>query len=945
MARAYVPAQDLTDGQLKLRVARYDGFVLADDHGSRYTGKERITFGANWNSPTGRGDRLGVTGLASTNGDLLNARLAYSGLVRSDGTRLEGAVGRTTYSLGDVYSELGAKGTADSYELNLTHPWKRTRNASMELGLGLAHRELRDVRSFNGTFLLHTADATIDLNGASAVTLGSSTVNGNLVLLADSVQQSGALSVSGTTYVIASTGSALLNHTGNTLGGAVSMEALNGDVAVSGSTGIVYDVLSATGNLTLTADGDITPLVAGVTGIWVAGSTTVTAGSHDVYLGTHALSQLHGPSGSITIVSAHDARLAGGEGLLTLGAVNVTGDLTLQYDPSSGGYNTLNQTAALHVAGDLRVEAVAMNASPYVVDRSIPLNVELTDTGNTIGGTASFDAHDVQITANLGGTLTLGSSTFTGLVAQGGHITVAGTLTPELTQRGTVKLQAEGNIVFAPGASIDARNAGQPLDVVLWANHAGYGGYVRLDGSVSSGSAVYANGGKVWIGGGTGSTTWSGLTVGDGRAAADTSLPINDPMYGRAVYLGSASRLSAGQLQVKAADGVATDLSGEVQVSGATQIDAGGADIDLLSGGNHFVGAVSLTTTANVQLHNDSALVLGSSSIGGGLDVENSGAITQAGALHIGGTFYGRPANSSITLTDSANTIGVVAWKNITNGSFTVTGPLVLEQRGGMSGNLVATALGSGGSIAQNGALTVGGTTTFAAQGAVTLDDAGNHFSGVVSGTGGAVSLRDSAALTLGNVSSTNLLAVAGAASDLVQAGNLSASTGGITLVAGSQPVAGTPGGNYIHQSGTLTVGAGQRWLIYSDDPSTTVLGSLPQADFARPLSAWSVSSFPWALPPSGVTAYTSVNEPGNGLIFVSPLALTLNMPAATAMAGAAPQLPAWSFSGCPATSCGVSVGWGSAVTAGTAAGSYAYTQPTCWRSAMPTAPPRPATR
>lgn len=123
---------------------RLDGFVLVDNHGSRYTGRDRVSFGGNWNSPSQRGDRLGVSGLATVNGNLLNARAAYSALVRSDGTRLEAAAGRTTYNLGGVYAALDATGTADSYELNVSHPWKRTRNASLALGVGYVHRELRD---------------------------------------------------------------------------------------------------------------------------------------------------------------------------------------------------------------------------------------------------------------------------------------------------------------------------------------------------------------------------------------------------------------------------------------------------------------------------------------------------------------------------------------------------------------------------------------------------------------------------------------------------------------------------------------------------------------------------------------------------------------------------------------------------------------------------------
>lgn len=145
---------------------KYDGFVLADNHGSRYTGKERISFGANWNSPTGRGDRLGISGLGTANGNLLNGRVAYSTLVRTDGTRIEGAVGRTTYSLGDAYAELGAKGQAASYELNVMNPAKRTRDASVEVGAGLVHRNLRDDVAAGNTSTRKTSDAlALRVNG------------------------------------------------------------------------------------------------------------------------------------------------------------------------------------------------------------------------------------------------------------------------------------------------------------------------------------------------------------------------------------------------------------------------------------------------------------------------------------------------------------------------------------------------------------------------------------------------------------------------------------------------------------------------------------------------------------------------------------------------------------------------------------------------------------
>ena len=146
--------------------ARYDGYAMLDNYGSRYTGKDRLSFNGDWNSPTGHGDRLSLGGLVTTTGGLLNLRAAYSTLVHANGTRMEGVLSRTTYSLGDTYKPLDAVGTADSFELNLTSPIKRTRNANVELGAGLAHRELDDQTRSVGTQVRKHSDAiSLRVNG------------------------------------------------------------------------------------------------------------------------------------------------------------------------------------------------------------------------------------------------------------------------------------------------------------------------------------------------------------------------------------------------------------------------------------------------------------------------------------------------------------------------------------------------------------------------------------------------------------------------------------------------------------------------------------------------------------------------------------------------------------------------------------------------------------
>ncbi|MCE2781821.1 ShlB/FhaC/HecB family hemolysin secretion/activation protein [Limnohabitans sp.] len=128
---------------------RYEGFVLVDNHGTRATGKNRTSFNWDWNSPTARGDRLGVSGLASENSGLLNGRVAYSTNLTPSGWRGEVAIGRTQYEVSpSIFSADPAPsvtGTADTYALSLSYPIRRIRSQTIELELGYAHKRLEDV--------------------------------------------------------------------------------------------------------------------------------------------------------------------------------------------------------------------------------------------------------------------------------------------------------------------------------------------------------------------------------------------------------------------------------------------------------------------------------------------------------------------------------------------------------------------------------------------------------------------------------------------------------------------------------------------------------------------------------------------------------------------------------------------------------------------------------
>lgn len=131
--------------------AAHRGYLLLDNDGSSHTGKERLSFGADWNSPSARGDRLSASGMVTNNSGLLNGRLAYSILTSTDGTRAEAALSRTSYELGGAYAALQASGTANGADLNFSKPIKRTRNHSIEATLNLTYKDLTDKVAASGT--------------------------------------------------------------------------------------------------------------------------------------------------------------------------------------------------------------------------------------------------------------------------------------------------------------------------------------------------------------------------------------------------------------------------------------------------------------------------------------------------------------------------------------------------------------------------------------------------------------------------------------------------------------------------------------------------------------------------------------------------------------------------------------------------------------------------
>ena len=147
------------------KINRVDGYVLADNAGGRYTGKNRLMLGLNVNSPFNIGDKISLSGLVSNGADLKNGRVAYSAPLTSSGLVGEISYSQTNYELTEEYEELDAQGTAKTLEASLKYPLIRSRAENLYLNVNITNKNLEDkINSTNTTIKKDTQAVTLGLD-------------------------------------------------------------------------------------------------------------------------------------------------------------------------------------------------------------------------------------------------------------------------------------------------------------------------------------------------------------------------------------------------------------------------------------------------------------------------------------------------------------------------------------------------------------------------------------------------------------------------------------------------------------------------------------------------------------------------------------------------------------------------------------------------------------
>ena len=127
------------------RGPRFGGYVLADNAGNRFTGRNRLLGAVNVNEPFGAGDQLSFTVL--TTGSNLNYGQAGLRVPLSARTSLGGSVSKLSYKLCCQPAGSDTDGSVDSASLDVAHTLSLTRAYSFALFGGLDTKRLRSNRN------------------------------------------------------------------------------------------------------------------------------------------------------------------------------------------------------------------------------------------------------------------------------------------------------------------------------------------------------------------------------------------------------------------------------------------------------------------------------------------------------------------------------------------------------------------------------------------------------------------------------------------------------------------------------------------------------------------------------------------------------------------------------------------------------------------------------
>lgn len=465
---------------------------------------------------------------------------------------------------------------------------------------------LDSASTFSGTVKFTGADVTIsDADGTTV--LAGSVARGDLNLTSGgTVDQSGAITVSGLAKITATTNiDFLTNGTGNKFG---SFSADGVDVSVKEFDATNLSTSTVTGNLVVTTGGAVTD--SGI--LLVTGTTVITATGKTITLDDPA-------STFGTTVSTFGSNVAftDSDGATSLAANTATGSLTVTTTGSGAGAGVSQTATLLSVTGRFTVNAI--NAGTGVPDKDITLNEET----NVFGSVGVF-GQIVQLTEAIGAGATIGTKLNTSETT--GNFT--------LVSRGAVTDTGDLKIVGVTDIKAENVGGGTFFNIILDSPGSTF---TDTDGATD----LVLNGLGILVADHDGATTLGAITAHGG---------------------------ASGTLSIITAGGDITD-GGAITVPGKATFNANGGaiTIDNVIGADAFTGAISLygavtnlttgTGTTTLNLGNSSVTTLNITSVTAIID---SGTLNASGAVTISADGAGTGNEKDVTLDSPLNTFGTI---------------------------------------------------------------------------------------------------------------------------------------------------------------------------------------------------------------------------------------------------------------------------------------------
>ncbi len=642
------------------------------------------------------------------------------------------------------------------------------------------------VATFTGTSTIAVTTGTIDLTGGTgsvAVSGGAFTLtSGTLALGTGKLAFTAAttLTVTGGAASGASpayTGAVTANYTMSTARAAGTEIPLNlngGTLTVNGANSTTFSQILVAGSIVTAATATGTTTFSSA--VTINGAGGIVHNGDDVVFGAITMNN-----------SAITSTGGGANQTFTAGAITVS-----QSTGVAGG--TFNNTSATSTAtiASLTVNATiggAGNGADDVLAYTITNTGTMTVSGAITEGSASdaneIDANAVAITNsnsltigasssvsgafnNTGGTLALGSTTFT--------------LAPTAVTPAThLALVAMGTVTGSGSTVVVSRNIGVPASAGAAAPAFDIAGNLTVSGTGGIAGAISVGG----------SVTNSG--AGDTAAAVRTGANFTQSGNGdvtAAIIVGGNLTLTGTNGDVSG--GGSFDVAGNATFGGTHAISSGAGtnDVDgvatfsgaftIAAGGNTIIGSGTITSAGNVTISNGTTLT-----VNGSFDASNGGGFTADAAANSAADnatlAFVLPQASSSTYTPGPNTriddLTVNLAAGATSGTLTM-GQSVFIDENFTTGANTTISLG-------NFAIRMAGNAATATVGGAITTPAGQSGALTFEGTGTTLGGLGDISNILVNVGGGNLLTIA-AATSVDFTGELTLFTGGITVPVGS---------------------------------------------------------------------------------------------------------------------------------------------------------------